>query len=123
MEIISLLIFIAIATLQIILLIKIWKMTDNVYSIKNKIESKTEENELYFKAKTAYVLGDLVKCQALLDEMFASEIVHIRNNSFFNKEYNDEFNSLTVKYTQIYEKMGVNMPDFSIYKEMVSVPQ
>ncbi len=123
MEIISLLIFIVIVTLQIMLLFKIWKMTDNVYPIKNKIESETEENELYFKAKTAYVLGDLVKCKYWLDEMFASEIVYVRSNSFFNKEYTDKFNTLSVKYNQIYEKMGVNMPDFSKYKDMISIPQ
>lgn len=118
MENLLLIVFIIFAALQVLLLIKIWNMTDNVKSIKNSYMT----NNLYNKAKTAYILGDLNKAKSLLDESFAYDIVIARSGTSYDGIYSTEFSNIVKKYSRIYKAMNLEILDLSAFEEFKSLP-
>lgn len=111
-------IIIVFGLLQIILFFKVWGMTNKVSAIKLKLE----ENSLYTAARKAYVLGDLVKAKALLDECYAEGVILVKQTSAYGGEYETKFNDLNDRYTKVYKKMGIEMPDLSKFGKMNTIP-
>lgn len=86
------------------------------------LNPKLGENDLYTEARKAYILGDLVKAKTLLDESYAEGIIQVKRIATNGNEYEAEFEALINKYTKVYAKMGMLMPDLSKFNKINSIP-
>ena len=107
------------ALINIILLFKIWGMTNNVDWISRQVDKITEQvDKPRYEAKFAdyYLSGEYEEAYRLLNHYLADEIhIEYDNLSSDDKESKQKYNKAIARiideYKPFYELLGKNIPD------------
>lgn len=108
---------IVVGVLQIVLLFKIWVMTNDVKKIKKKMDADIEIDRID-KIRIALLKGDKQKAIELLTDKLATELVKKSSEEFVTPE---EIKDIKEKYAKEFAKLGVNelpIKDVSTQKEI-----
>lgn len=100
----------AMGIVQIILLVKIWKMTSDVSSVNKKV--RTDFTALQ-QANIQFLLGNADLAEKLLTESFVQSVM-----SYYKglKDSEQHIDALEKKYAEYFGKIGRPVPDFTKYR-------
>ncbi len=106
------------ALINIILLFKIWGMTNDVDRISHQVDKITEHVDKRYEAKFAdyYLSGEYEEAYRLLNHYLADEIhIEYENLSSGDKDYKQKYNKgiarIIDEFKPFYELLGKDIPD------------
>lgn len=105
---ISIAIILVIVTFEIVLLSKIWAMTDNVKKLKNKMDHPCAF-DIGWEIRKSILKGDAKKAEELLFDEFIYDLKQICGVS--NGGSDEEIAELKSNYAQYYKQAGLKFPD------------
>lgn len=114
------LIVVAFGVVQIILLVKIWRMTNDVRKLKAELLRNNPSNE----AAILFLKGDKEAAHNKLQESFLQDVVIASNSTWTSNpgdDYRVGFEKIKVKYNSGFDKIGLGHPDYSLYDELDKV--
>lgn len=114
------LIVLAFGVMQIILLVKIWMMTNDVRKLKVELLRNNPSNE----SAILFLKGDKKAAHCKLLESFLQDVVIASNSTWTSnpeEDYRVSFDKIKVKYNSGFDKIGLGHPDYSLYDELAKV--
>lgn len=104
--------------LPVILFFKLWKMTNNVQLMKNKICNLDKTHQ----AKVAFMEGDTTNAQRLLDRAFYEEVITLAAQGKNNTIYQRNYPLVVSRFRKLYYRLELTAPDFEIYEDIRNIP-